>query len=271
MSDDGPCTVRWGTEAVDPGEKTLPSLKIAYLLAHIPDHGTVLEIGSGEGKILKTLATHRPGLDLHGCDVRDPATAPDHYAFHRLEQDLPLPDQGCDVVLIFDVLEHVPDPAHTLSEAARVLRPDGKLIACIPVEGQRLSFYSLYRRLFGRDLYAQTKEHIQAFTHPGLRQLIESAFDIGDVRYLYHFLGQFMDATFFALMKAKPLQRFWWQDNVCYNPGKSDVSAWSSTLNRLLQAGNTVAWRESTALANVRFGSAAVLVQAKVRPRSPTA
>lgn len=264
MSKDGTWSVHWGTAAVDPRAKALPSLKMAYLLAHVPENGSVLEIGSGEGKILLTLAEYRSGLELHGCDVRTPMSLPELYTFHRVDGDLPFPDGTFDVVLIFDVLEHVPDPVQMLSEAARVLGPEGRLIACVPVEGQRLSFYSLYRRIFGWDLYTETKEHIQAFTHTGLRRLIDSHFQIVDLRYLYHLLGHFMDATFFALLKVKRLQRFWWQDNVCYNPEKAPVSGTSSVLNRLLEAGNAVAWRESKMLAKVRFTSAAVLFEARV-------
>src|SRR5690242_19249413 len=62
---------RWGSQPIDPSEPNLPALKVRYLLDHLPAAGDVLEIGSGDGKILRTFSLQRPELRLHGCDVRD--------------------------------------------------------------------------------------------------------------------------------------------------------------------------------------------------------
>lgn len=256
---------RWGAEAVDPREHSLPSLKARFLLAHVPRVGHVLEIGSGEGKILRTLARHHHGLDLHGCDVRTPEMPPDVYRFHRMEKDVPLGDASMDAVVLFDVVEHVPDPRHLLAEAARVLRPEGRLIACVPVEGERFSFYELFRRLLGGDTYAVTKEHIQAFTHQDLRTLIGERFAVAEIRYAYHAMGQLMDASFFAAVRAKRLREFWWKHNVFYHADKRQEDGRRGLMNRLLVAGNAIAWRESTLLARRRETSACVLVKAVVR------
>ncbi len=43
-------------------------------------------------------------------------------------QSLPLTDASVDVVMMMHMLYHVPDPAMAVAEAARVLRPDGKLL-----------------------------------------------------------------------------------------------------------------------------------------------
>jgi SAM-dependent methyltransferase len=43
-------------------------------------------------------------------------------------QALPLTDASLDVVMMMHMLYHVPDPARAVAEAARVLRPDGKLL-----------------------------------------------------------------------------------------------------------------------------------------------
>jgi 2-polyprenyl-3-methyl-5-hydroxy-6-metoxy-1,4-benzoquinol methylase len=258
---------RWGADAVDPEERSLPGLKMKYLLDRIEPSGKLLEIGSGNGKVLRTLARHRRGLELHGCDVRGPDSTPDCYDFHLMTEDIPSQDASFDVVLLFDVLEHVPDPRHTLEEAARVLKPGGRLIACIPVEGQRLSFYELFRRLFGRDTYAITKEHIQAFTRRGLTAMLAERFHVTDVRYAYHTFGQFMDAAFFAAAKLAFVRRFWWEKNIYYNPGTRSGLV-SSIGNRALRAANAVAWAESVALGRCRLTSAAVLIDAEVFARS---
>lgn len=257
----------WGAEAVDPRGRNLPSLKARFLVDHLPQSGRVLEVGSGDGKLLRTLAAHRPSLELHGCDVREPGTPPDVYEFRRMTDTIPTPDDSFDAVYMFDVLEHVPSPERVLAEAARVCRTNGKWLAFIPIEGEKLSFYELYRRALGDDTYELTKEHVQAFTHRGIRALSERYFELGDIHYVYHLLGQFMDATFFAAARARKLRAFWWNDNVYYNTQKQGVSAGSSALNRLLELGNWIAWAESSLLPRTRFGSAGILVEG--RPRKP--
>ncbi len=261
--------VHWGVDAIDPKGPNLPALKARFLLDHVPERGSVVEIGCGEGKLLRTIARRRPGLDLHGCDVREPRTPPDVFTFRRIENGLPYASASMDAVLLFDVLEHVPDPAGTIAEAARILRPGGRLVAFVPVEGEPASFYSLFRLALGADTYARTKEHIQAFRHRELRELVERRFELLEVRYAYHLLGQAMDASFFAAARLPFVRNFWWKDNVYYNAQPKKQSASSRVLNLLLEAGNFAAWLESTLLASVRTGSAGVLLVGELR--HPTA
>jgi SAM-dependent methyltransferase len=52
--------------------------------------------------------------------------------FADLTRELPFRSLSFDTVLLADVLEHVPDPSRVLSEAARLLRPDGNLLVSVP-------------------------------------------------------------------------------------------------------------------------------------------
>jgi SAM-dependent methyltransferase len=258
---------RWGALAVDPDEKSLPGLKARYLVKHTPDRGTVLDVGCGEGKFLRTLAREKPELSLIGCDIQEPANI-DCFEFRPIKDGIPAPDASVDVVLLFDVLEHVPDPGDLLSDAKRVLRPDGVLVAFVPIEGETFSAYTLYKLLLGKDTYVDTKEHIQAFSHRALGDLVKKRFSLEDWTYAYHAFGHVMDASFFAAQKLNALRRFWWQDNRYYAGGQdeereSSMSAASRVLNLALGAANAVAWAESSALANVRFLSAGALFSAR--------
>jgi SAM-dependent methyltransferase len=47
--------------------------------------------------------------------------------------DIPLPDECVDIVLSYDVLEHVQDPRRSVSEIRRVLRPGGAAYLVFPV------------------------------------------------------------------------------------------------------------------------------------------
>ncbi len=262
-------TPAWGSVIVDPSQPSLPSLKIRFLLDHVSTSGKVLEVGSGGGKVLRTLAHYLPKTELFGCDVTDPQVPAKEYTFRKIEDGIPYEAASFDSVLLFDVLEHVPDPAKLLADVARVLKPSGNLVAFIPIEGEPISFYEVFRRLLGSDLYAETKEHIQAFTHAGLASLLANSFDVKTVKYAYHPLGQAMDAAFFAAMRLKRIQSFWWKDNSLYHGKKTGTPALSRALNLAMEAANAVAWAESTALSATRVGSAGVLVSAGLRrPRS---
>ncbi len=72
---------------------------------------------------------------------------------------LPFADASFDVVVCTQVLEHVPEPAETLRELRRVLRPGGKLLLTAPQAfGEHQEPYDYYR-----------------YTSFGLRHLLEKS------------------------------------------------------------------------------------------------
>lgn len=62
---------------------------------------------------------------------------------------LPLPDGSVDVVTLFQVLEHTPEPERLLDEVARVLRPGGS--ALISVRNRHSLFGWSFRRALSRE------------------------------------------------------------------------------------------------------------------------
>ena len=93
------------------------------------------------------LADGRPLVVGLEYDAVYAARARRHYpdlAFLRGSADrLPFADQTFDVVLLLDVLEHLPRPEPALAEAWRVLRPSGTLIVSVPHAGLLASLDSL--------------------------------------------------------------------------------------------------------------------------------
>ncbi|HEY1816654.1 MAG TPA: class I SAM-dependent methyltransferase [Kofleriaceae bacterium] len=259
-------TPRWGSEPVDLAERSLPALKARFLLDHLPETGSLLEVGSGDGKILRTFAQHRPQLVLSGCDVRDWPMREPSIDFRRVtSKDLPYDALSFDAVVISDVLEHVDDPEHLITELARVLRPGGRFVAFVPIEGERWSAYALYRALLGADLYKRTKEHVQAFTFADVRRMLATDFDLVSLEHCYHPLGQLMDATFFAVATLPRIQHFWWRENRYYAGAGAQSHGFAAALNRLLELGNAVAYAESRLLSRWQLGAAGILFEAHRR------
>lgn len=253
---------RWGGEAIDLAARDLPALKASFLLRHVPASGKLLELGCGEGKILRTISRARPALQLIGCDVRDVPPADDAFEFRHMTSHLPAADAELDAVVFVDVLEHVSNPEATLRDVRRALRPGGVLVGFVPLEGQAISAYALYRHLLGADLYRRTKEHVQCFTRARVLSLL-SEFQLLEQRHAYHALGQTLDATFFAAALLPRLERFWWTENRYYRPERRDLALAPRLLNGLLGLGNRLAYEESRLLSRVCWLSAGLLFAAR--------
>jgi SAM-dependent methyltransferase len=110
----------------------------------------VVDVGCGGGALVRELAAMgaRPtGIEISETQLA-PAVAADpdgRYLVGRAEQ-LPLPDSSTDVVVFMRALHHVPLPElmAALTEAARVLRPDGALYVAEPLaEGDYFALSSL--------------------------------------------------------------------------------------------------------------------------------
>lgn len=104
----------------------------------------VLEVGGGQGGVAALLY---PGARVTNVDL-DPALGAS--PVNRGENvrficgdatTLPFADGSFDVVTMFDVLEHVPAHERAASEALRVLRPGGWLLASSPNERWRFPYY----------------------------------------------------------------------------------------------------------------------------------
>lgn len=122
--------------------------------------GPVVELGScyPPGYAwLCDLRPYFPGREFVGCDLRTGD------GVDRIEdaQRLSFDDSSVGTMLLFEILEHVPDPAAAIAEASRVLRDDGVLALSTP---------------FNYPLHAFPDDYWR-FTPSGMYRLLEPFFD----------------------------------------------------------------------------------------------
>jgi SAM-dependent methyltransferase len=129
------------------GERTVPGIpeenywfrrhEVVYraLLGRCTDR-RVLEAGSGEGygaNMIADVATKVTGLDYDISAVEHVrARYPRVEMIHGNLAELPLEDNSVDVVVNFQVIEHLWDQGQFLRECFRVLSPGGELLISTP-------------------------------------------------------------------------------------------------------------------------------------------
>ncbi len=113
-------------------ERDTLDIPMRYLA--VPEKGRLLDIGCGDGYVLKL--AEELGWDAEGVDfdTRAVANARCKGLKVRLGQlaDQRIPDDSFDLILMSHVIEHVHHPLATLSEIRRVLRAGGTLMLATP-------------------------------------------------------------------------------------------------------------------------------------------
>jgi SAM-dependent methyltransferase len=102
----------------------------------LPQGGSVLDIGCGNGGFLRSLA--RLGdYKLHGIELPGPAadraaTVPGIHLQRRPIAPGDYPSGSFDLITLFHVIEHLPAPADLFSQASTLLKPGGHLLLSLP-------------------------------------------------------------------------------------------------------------------------------------------
>ncbi|MSR86234.1 class I SAM-dependent methyltransferase [Candidatus Woesearchaeota archaeon] len=102
-----------------------------YVLKKIKEtkgQGTFMDIGCATGVFLDM--AQKEGYDVTGVDVSDFACtyARENFGVKTLNgklEDLKIEEKSFDIITMWDVIEHVPDPHAFLAEVHRVLKDDG--------------------------------------------------------------------------------------------------------------------------------------------------
>lgn len=166
--------------------------------------GRLLDVGCATGIFLAEMRRHGQ-WELHGVETTREAVA---YARTRFGLDIFIgeleeagyPDRYFDVITLWDVLEHLPDPRFTLLEIRRIMKPDGILLLQVP------DVNSLEARLFGRFwIGLDIPRHLYLFSKQTLKPLLQQAgFEAREIEYFsggYHTF--ILSSRFFLEEKMK--------------------------------------------------------------------
>ena len=217
--------------------------------------GRVLEVGCGAGRFISYIAHEVPGVEGHGCDL----SYDDILVATRLSPNisytvadmtrLPYDNGVFDAVVMFDILEHLPEPGAGLAEVRRVLRPGGVVHALVPCEGQVATLHWLMWKLgVAADLKEKRVGHIQRFTHRSLAKMLsDQGFILTSLSYSMHPVGQVKDILMY--LEQEHLQIRW---------------LWKNPIYKLLYMGLWAAsYLESALLSKIPVSAVAAHVSAK--------
>jgi len=137
---------------------------IQALLALLPAHWTVADLGCGTGWMSGQLARHVRqvvAVDQSPAMLKAAAARVQGLAnVTLLEGDLealPLEDQSCDAATLSMVLTYLAQPGDVLAEARRILKPGGKLVLVDLLAHDREDF----RRQMGQACLGFTEEQLR--------------------------------------------------------------------------------------------------------------
>lgn len=159
-----------------PGRERTFAKSLKYIERFAPGRGRLLDVGTAGGSFLAV--AKRAGWQVAGCEPNRWLCdwANQHYGLDVQPGtifDMQLADDSFDVITLWDVLEHTPDPKAVLQECRRVLKPGGLLLVNYP------DIHSLIARAMGRRWVFLLSVHLYYFTVPTLsRMLAELGFAV---------------------------------------------------------------------------------------------
>jgi SAM-dependent methyltransferase len=193
-----------GRGGISPTERTIGGLRLQRAFDAIAGRtGACLLLGCGAGRHNRAIHRDRPELTLVGVDlsvsaIREAVRAGSGGAYLVADAaSIPAADASYDIVLLFDLLEHVPDVGRCVAEIARVLKPGGLFHGFVPLEAQPKTLFRALTRSRRIPIHQWKHDHvghIQRLTTASVTQTFRAhGMEPTDLSYSFHLIGQMHD------------------------------------------------------------------------------
>jgi SAM-dependent methyltransferase len=121
----------------EPSKAFVTDALVPWVVSALPPNARIVDIAGGSGwyasRIVRAAPVTVVGLDISSSMIEQRGEDP--MLVENVVADmeaLPFDDASFDAALFVGALHHVPDPLQALREAARVVRPGGRLFAAEP-------------------------------------------------------------------------------------------------------------------------------------------
>lgn len=151
----------------------------------IGTHKKILDLGGRDGTLTKYFIENNK-VTIGDIDENALAYAKKNYQIETIQVDLnkslPFQDRAFDIVVMAEVLEHLPYPTITLSEIKRVLKKNGEFIGNLPLAYHLKDRWQVIR---GRKLVMSgDSTHLQFLSYDDVQELISNFFNIEEIYIL---------------------------------------------------------------------------------------
>lgn len=171
---DSPKTVGYGDYREDE-ELYLRTFRrrMRFVLRHVRPGGRALDVGAAAGYFMK--AAQERGFDVSGVELSAEIAAHGRErwgldVFVGTLESAPFEPASFDLITMWDVVEHIPDPASLLRRARELVKPNGALV----IETQNVD--SAFARLLGRRWHHyKHAEHLYHFNRHTIAGLLDAA------------------------------------------------------------------------------------------------
>jgi len=174
--------------------------RMRFVRRFLPPKARILDVGCAAGYFLRVVQGE--GHDVFGVEL-SPAIAKEavqalgkervHIGTldHAVEA-MDFQERSFDLVTLWDVIEHVPDPQSVLRRIRTLLKPGGRLL----LETQNVA--SKWARMLGRRWHHyKHQEHLYHFTPATIRRLLaDTGFDVQELTAAY--AGKYVSFAFIA-------------------------------------------------------------------------